>query len=62
MLPTGTACVNHGRENGICVSIRGGGHNAGGLGICNDALVIDLSDMKGIHIDAEENTVLVQGD
>ncbi len=55
------ACVNFGRENDVCVAIRGGGHNAGGLGICDDALVIDLSPMKGIHIDVEEKTVLVQG-
>jgi FAD/FMN-containing dehydrogenase len=54
-------CVNLGRENSMCVSIRGGGHNAGGLGICDDALVIDLSPMKGIHIDIEEKTALVQG-
>ena len=26
------AAVNFGRENGLLVSIRGGGHNAGGLG------------------------------
>jgi UDP-N-acetylenolpyruvoylglucosamine reductase len=55
------ACVNFGRENDLCVAIRGGGHNAGGLGIYDDALVIDLSPMKGIHIDVEEKTVLVQG-
>jgi FAD/FMN-containing dehydrogenase len=53
--------VKFGRENGMCVSIRGGGHNAGGLGICDDALVIDLSLMRGVHVDAEEQTVLVQG-
>ena len=55
------ACVNFCRNNNITVAIRGGGHNAGGLGIADDALVIDLSPMKGIHIDAEEETVLVQG-
>jgi UDP-N-acetylenolpyruvoylglucosamine reductase len=55
------ACVNFGRENNLCVAIRGGGHNAGGLGICDDALVIDLSLMRGVHVDAEEKTVLVQG-
>ena len=27
----------------MLVSIRGGGHNAGGLGVCDDGLVIDLS-------------------
>jgi len=33
-------CVNFGRDNNLLVSIRGGGHNAGGLGICDDGLVI----------------------
>src|SRR6202158_2132978 len=33
------AAVNFGRENGLLVSIRGGGHNAGGLGVCDDGLV-----------------------
>src|SRR5881392_2054868 len=37
------AAVGFGRENGLRVSIRGGGHNAGGLGICDDGLVIDLA-------------------
>ena len=35
-------CVNFARENNILLAIRGGGHNAGGLGICDDGLVIDL--------------------
>ena len=30
--------VNFGRENNMLVSVRGGGHNAGGLGICDDGL------------------------
>ena len=30
---------------GLPLAVRGGGHNAGGLGVCDDALVIDLSDM-----------------
>ena len=34
--------VNFARENSLLLSIRGGGHNAGGLGICDDGLVIDL--------------------
>ena len=35
--------INFGRQNGLRVSIRSGGHNAGGLGVCDDGLVIDLS-------------------
>ena len=38
------AAVRFGRKaNALQVSIRGGGHNAGGLGVCDDGLVIDLS-------------------
>lgn len=55
------ACVNFARNNNILLAIRGGGHNAGGLGICDDGLVIDLSLMKDIKIDTAAKTVLVQG-
>ncbi len=34
--------VTFGREQKLVVAIRGGGHNAGGLGVCDDGLVIDL--------------------
>jgi len=36
------ACVNFGRENNLLVAVRGGGHNGGGLGICEEGLVIDM--------------------
>ena len=44
-------CVNFGRDNNLLVSIRGGGHNAGGLGICDDGLVIDLAPIKYTRVD-----------
>jgi FAD/FMN-containing dehydrogenase len=53
--------VNFGRENGLLVSIRGGGHNAGGLGVCDDGLVIDLSFIRYTHVDPETRTVRVGG-
>src|SRR4026208_798178 len=40
---------------------RGGGHNAGGLGICDDGLVIDLSPIKYTRVDPEASTVTVGG-
>jgi FAD/FMN-containing dehydrogenase len=55
------ACVNFARDNNILLSVRAGGHNAGGLGIADGALVIDLAPMKGIHIDPVAKTALVQG-
>ncbi|MGV3638937.1 MAG: FAD-binding oxidoreductase, partial [Adhaeribacter sp.] len=55
------ACVDFARENHLLVAVRGGGHNGAGLGMCDDGLVIDLSLMKGIHVDPETRTVQVQG-
>jgi hypothetical protein len=49
--------VNFGRAQGLLVAIRGGGHNGPGLGSCNDGLVIDLSRLKGIRVDAAARTV-----
>src|SRR5215813_12431503 len=40
------AAVHFGRDNDMLVAVRGGGHNAGGLGMCDDGLVIDLSRMR----------------
>lgn len=53
--------VHYARENKLLVAIRGGGHNGAGLGTCNDGLVIDLSGMKRIEVNAETQTVLVEG-
>jgi FAD/FMN-containing dehydrogenase len=47
------AAVNYARESGTTVAVRGGGHSAQGFGTWDDALVIDLSRMKGIEIDPE---------
>jgi len=55
------AAVRFGAENGMLAAIRGGGHNGGGLGICDDGLVIDLSRMKGIRVNPADKTVRVEG-
>ncbi len=55
------AAVNFGRENNLTVAIRGGGHNGGGLGLCDDGLVIDLSGIKFVKVDTSDNTVKVGG-
>ena len=53
------AAIKFGREQGLLTAIRGGGHNAGGLGVCDDGLVIDLSPMDYVHVDSRRRTVLV---
>ncbi|HRP55668.1 FAD-dependent oxidoreductase [Agriterribacter sp.] len=55
------ACVNFASRNNMLLAIRGGGHNAGGLGIADDALVIDLSLMKEIKLNTGSKTVKVGG-
>jgi hypothetical protein len=55
------SAVNFGRENNLLIAIRGGGHNGGGLGLCDDGLVIDLSGIKFIRVDTSNNTVRVGG-
>ena len=53
--------VNFARENNLLLAVRGGGHNAGGLGICDDGLVIDLSKMKYTRVDPQAKTVVAGG-
>src|SRR5579864_6731449 len=55
------ACVNIARDSKLLVSIRGGGHNGGGLGVCDGGLVIDLSPMKGVRVDSAARTVRAEG-
>jgi FAD/FMN-containing dehydrogenase len=62
--PTSTtdvqAAVNYAREAGVALSVRGGGHSAQGFGTWDDALVIDLSSMNAIEVDAEQRTARAQ--
>ena len=53
--------VNFARENGLLVSVRGGGHNFPGNSVCNDGLMIDLSRMTGVRVDPAARTVRAQG-
>jgi len=55
------AAVNFGRENRMLIAVRGGGHNAGGLGVCDDGLVIDLSLISYTRVDPRDRTVRVGG-
>jgi FAD/FMN-containing dehydrogenase len=52
--------VRFGREHGLPVAVRSGGHSFPGLSIADDAFVIDLSSMKGIRVDPEKRTARVQ--
>jgi len=57
---TGTADViealRFAQEHGIPVTVRGGGHSAAGHSLSDHALLIDLSAMKGVHVDPKRCT------
>jgi hypothetical protein len=53
------SCVRFGREHGVVLAIRGGGHNAAGLGVADDALVIDLSLLRSTTVNPDDHTVRV---
>jgi FAD/FMN-containing dehydrogenase len=52
--------VNFARRHDLLVSVRGGAHNVAGLAVCDGGLVIDLSALKGIHVDPKADTVRAQ--
>jgi FAD/FMN-containing dehydrogenase len=55
------AAVNAGRDAGVDIAIRGGGHNGPGLGSVDDGLVIDLSELRGVIVDPDERVAHVLG-
>jgi FAD/FMN-containing dehydrogenase len=48
--------VTAAREADLELAVRSGGHSGAGHGTSDGGLVLDLSDMKGIEIDAERRT------
>jgi FAD/FMN-containing dehydrogenase len=50
-------CVRFAREHGVEIAVRGGGHNAAGLGVSDDALVIDNSLLRSTTVNSDNHTV-----
>jgi FAD/FMN-containing dehydrogenase len=61
---SGVADVMHAvrvaRDEGLLVSVRGGGHNIAGSALCDQGLTIDLSGMRSVHIDPEARRAYVE--
>jgi FAD/FMN-containing dehydrogenase len=49
------------RAAGLDICVRGGGHNVAGRAVADDAVMIDLAEMRGTEIDAEARTVRAEG-
>jgi FAD/FMN-containing dehydrogenase len=55
------AAVNLARDSGADLAVRGGSHSVPGFGTADDAVVIDLSRMQAVEVDAESMTARAQG-
>jgi len=55
------AAVRFARKHRLPLAVRGGGHNVAGRSICDDGLVIDLSQMRSVHVDQSRSVVKVAG-
>ena len=51
------ACVRFACEHDLVISVRGAGHSIAGKAVCDGGLMIDLSSMKGIRVEAATQTV-----
>jgi FAD/FMN-containing dehydrogenase len=55
------ATVRFASEQGLDLSIRGGGHNVAGFGTNDGGVVLDLSRMRDVRIDPQHRTARVSG-
>jgi len=53
-------CVLFARENGLKIIVRGGGHNWNGAQVRDGRLVIDLTNLTAVHIDAARRKAIIQ--
>ncbi|MEW6223805.1 MAG: FAD-binding oxidoreductase [Chloroflexota bacterium] len=52
--------VRFGREHGLPIAVKGGGHNIAGLAIADGSLLLDMSRMRGVVVDPAERTAIAQ--
>jgi hypothetical protein len=55
------AAVNHARDAGLDLAVRGGGHSVPGFGTCDDGVVIDLALMSNVFVDPARKTARAGG-
>jgi FAD/FMN-containing dehydrogenase len=53
--------IRFARDQRLLVSVRGGGHSIPGFSVCDGGLMIDLSRMRGVRVDAARETVRAEG-
>ncbi len=55
------AAVRFALAEGLDITVRGGGHNVAGRAVADDAVMIDLAEMKSVQVDPEARTVRAEG-
>jgi FAD/FMN-containing dehydrogenase len=55
------AAVDYGRDNGLDIAIRGGGHSVPGFGTVDDGVVIDLFQIRNVRVDPDARLAFVGG-
>jgi len=55
------AGVNYARENGLLLSVRGGGHSVPGHSTCDRGLLLDLSPMRSVRVDPVTRAARAEG-
>lgn len=53
--------IHFGREHDLPIAVRGGGHNAAGLSVCESGIVIDLGGLRDVVVDAGKRTAVAGG-
>jgi FAD/FMN-containing dehydrogenase len=55
------AAVGFARSNDLTIAVRGGGHSIAGFSTNDNGIVIDLSQMNGVHVDTDARRATVGG-
>ena len=55
------AAVRFAREHGVDIAVRGGGHGVAGRATVEGGMMIDLSPMKSVEVDAAARTATAEG-
>jgi len=52
--------ISYARDNGLEISVRGGGHNIAGSALCNNGVMIDFSKMTAVKVDVQKKRAYVE--
>ena len=53
--------IDFARNNHLLTAIKGGGHNSAGTGSCDGGLMLDLSLMRRVIVDCQNQTAKIEG-